>query len=776
MSVSQKDGSTDAEEMVFNTKYGFRNIENNGKLVTINGKRVFFKGVNTQDTHPEYGRAIDMKTMLTDLQMMKRANINTLRTSHYPRQPKMYAMMDALGFYVMDEADVECHYNWINKSDYLSTNVSWSTQYVDRNVRMVKRDYNHPCVTFWSLGNESGDGVCFEDAYNAVKALDAIRPIHYEGTFNVGYNQGSGLNKNTHSDLFSDMYPSVGKVSGKKNGENTFNKPYFICEYAHAMGQAVGNLKDYWDAIESSEVILGGCIWDWADQAIYKTESGTGVVSNHKDNNGLHYWTTGYDYNGINNGVGFEGNFLNNGLVTPDRRWSGKLTEVKKVYQYVDFSSFDAGSKTVALKNKYAFTDISSNQFDIAYRVLKDGRLIEEGTVDNFATIKASSTGSLSDTGATGNITLPIKTVAGNDAEYLVTIALRKKQATSWAEKGYDVAEEQFSLNQANGSITLPELATKESDSEATQLTINGTTVTGTDNEGKTFELSFNENNGKLTTWTYDGKSLLHAGTDHVIASGAAPDFNSMRNTDNDKACSIKQVNSTTTEIVAGKELQLNDNGTATLSVSGTATENNCTYTIDYTIYPDGTVDMETTFVPKDATRRLGLGMQFAAGFEQVEYYARGPWSNYKDRKTGSYLGRYTTTVDGMIEEEIHPQTYGDHEDLRELVLTNYTDGLQLGIKVGGQVSFSLSHYDDTQWCGASGTAQKELWNNITHWSDLNKSEQVFAHFDYWQRGLGNNSCSAEQSLSTYRCPADGKSYSYTLRMKPTGFTSGIAE
>lgn len=776
VSVSQKDGSTDAEEMVFNTKYGFRNIENNGKLVTINGKRVFFKGVNTQDTHPEYGRAIDMKTMLTDLQMMKRANINTLRTSHYPRQPKMYAMMDALGFYVMDEADVECHYNWINKSDYLSTNVSWSTQYVDRNVRMVKRDYNHPCVTFWSLGNESGDGVCFEDAYNAVKALDAIRPIHYEGTFNVGYNQGSGLNKNTHSDLFSDMYPSVGKVSGKKNGENTFNKPYFICEYAHAMGQAVGNLKDYWDAIESSEVILGGCIWDWADQAIYKTESGTGVVSNHKDNNGLHYWTTGYDYNGINNGVGFEGNFLNNGLVTPDRRWSGKLTEVKKVYQYVDFSSFDAGSKTVALKNKYAFTDISSNQFDIAYRVLKDGRLIEEGTVDNFATIKASSTGSLSDTGATGNITLPIKTVAGNDAEYLVTIALRKKQATSWAEKGYDVAEEQFSLNQANGSITLPELATKESDSEATQLTINGTTVTGTDNEGKTFELSFNENNGKLTTWTYDGKSLLHAGTDHVIASGAAPDFNSMRNTDNDKACSIKQVNSTTTEIVAGKELQLNDNGTATLSVSGTATENNCTYTIDYTIYPDGTVDMETTFVPKDATRRLGLGMQFAAGFEQVEYYARGPWSNYKDRKTGSYLGRYTTTVDGMIEEEIHPQTYGDHEDLRELVLTNYTDGLQLGIKVGGQVSFSLSHYDDTQWCGASGTAQKELWNNITHWSDLNKSEQVFAHFDYWQRGLGNNSCSAEQSLSTYRCPADGKSYSYTLRMKPTGFTSGIAE
>lgn len=288
--VSQMDAAGQ-EEMAFSTQYGFRNIKVDGTLVTINGKRVFFKGVNTQDTHPAYGRAIDAATMLRDLTLMKRANINTVRTSHYPRQPKMYAMMDAMGFYVMDEADVECHESWIDHTPHLTDDKSWSPQYVDRSTRMVGRDRNHPCVIFWSLGNESGDGVCFADAYNAVKALDPSRPIHYEGTFNVGYSSGAGTNTNQHSDLFSDMYPTLSQVKNRAQGQNTYGKPYFLCEYAHAMGQAVGNLKDYWDVIESSTSVIGGCIWDWVDQAIYDvTQLNSGV----KEKNDFPLWTAGY--------------------------------------------------------------------------------------------------------------------------------------------------------------------------------------------------------------------------------------------------------------------------------------------------------------------------------------------------------------------------------------------------------------------------------------------------------------------------------------------------
>ena len=742
--VVQKDAKGN-EEMAWNTKYGFRKITSDSKLVYVNGKRVFFKGVNTQDTHPEYGKAIDMETMWKDLTMMKQANINTVRTSHYPRQPKMYAMMDALGFYVMDEADVECHYSWIKSSNHLTLQESWAPQYVDRNERMVKRDRNHPSVIFWSLGNESGDGVCFTKAYAAVKALDTQRLIHYEGTFNTGYGSYKTTPTGLNSDLYSDMYPAYSAIKGKQAGYD--NKPYFICEYEHAMGQSVGNLKDDWDVIEKSSGIIGGCIWDWVDQAIYQTNEGSGVVTDKTDPNGFHHWTAGYDYNNVNDNYA-QGNFLDNGLVTPDRRWSGKLTEVKKVYQNVAFTSFDSSSKTVTLKDKFAFTAITPDAFDIAYRVLKDGRLAEEGKAASFSTIKA---------GETGSVTLPIKTASSDDAEYLVNVELRNKQATDWAEAGHAIADEQFSLSSADGSISEPTLSTAGTAQTAGSITsVSDNKVVGTDKDGKAYQVTFAED-GKMTSWTYDDQDLLQA--------NAGPDFNSCRNIDNDVSVGTGNIamvsSSTSTKIVSGKALTLGSDGNATMSVSGTAT--NCTYTIDYTFYPDATMDMKVTLSPTGATRRLGIGMQFAKGFENVEFYARGPWSNYSDRKAGSYLGRYTTTVDDMVEEQVHPQTYGDHEDLRELVLRNPEAGVQIDMKVAGHVSFSLSHYDESIWCN-EGT---EMWEKNTHWYDMAKKPQVFAHFDYWQRGLGNNSCQGDACLNQYRCPESGN-YTYTLRFKPT--------
>ena len=719
--VSQKD-KNGAEEMAFSTKYGFRNIKQNGNLVYINGKRVYFKGVNTQDTHPEYGRAIDMETMMKDLTMMKKANVNTVRTSHYPRQPKMYAMMDALGFYVMDEANVECHGN-----QNLSKNSSWITAMDDRTKRMVLRDRNHPSVIFWSLGNECGGGSNFSTTYNTCKSLDS-RLVHYEGA-------GSGTN---YSDLGSNMYPKVSSVRENRSGLN--GKPYFICEYAHAMGQAIGNLKEFWDIIEGSTGIIGGCIWDWVDQSVY--DPARLVNGQKKNENGFNYWVSGYDYNstsGIN--YGFQGNFLNNGIVTPDRTWTGKLSEVKKVYQYVKFSDFNTSAKSVNIANKYAFMPISPDNFEIGYRVMKDGYLVENGKLESFTTI---------DAGSSATVTLPITTKVEGSAEYLVNVELRVKKPTkanvadwtSWAEEGYSIADEQFSLS--NATIGLPELPNYTSGNGS--LKVEGYTVTGTDNNGKKYSIVFNSS-GKMTSWTYDGKKLIAAG----------PDFNSYRKVDNDRSFSPKFSPSSSMSVTSSLRKSGNN---ATMSVNGSAT--NCSYTADYTFYPDGTVDMKVTFSPSGELARIGLGMQFASGFENVEFYARGPRSNYSDRKTGSYLGRFTTTVDDMVDEMIHPQTFGDHEDLRELILTNKTAGVQLGVKVGGRASFSLSHYDESRWC----TSGDSMWNTKLHWYDLTRNPQVYAHFDYMQRGLGNNSCTGEDCLSQYQCPSSG-SYTYTLRFKP---------
>ena len=740
--VSQKD-ENGAEEMAFSTKYGFRNITKSGNLIYINNKRVYFKGVNTQDTHPEYGRAIDMETMMKDLTMMKKANVNTVRTSHYPRQPKMYAMMDALGFYVMDEADVECHYN-----QNLSSNSSWITAMDDRTKRMVLRDRNHPSVIFWSLGNECGGGSNFSTTYNTCKNLDS-RFVHYEG--NMSY-----------SDLGSSMYPPVSDVSSRRSGYS--GKPYFICEYAHAMGQAVGNLKEYWDVIENSTGIIGACIWDWVDQSVY--DPARLVNGQKKSENGFNYWVSGYDYNstsGIN--YGFQGNFLNNGIVTPDRTWTGKLSEVKKVYQYVKFSDFNTSAKSVNIANKYAFMPISQDNFDIAYRVMKDGRLMEEGTLASFQTIAA---------GSSATVTLPINAAVDNSAEYLVNIELRIKKPTNgaadwttWAEEGYSIADAQFSLSEQNtsngtakgtdGTMGFPVLPSYTS--AGGPLSVSGNTVTGTDNNGKAYSIVFNSS-GKMTSWTYDGKNLIAAG----------PDFNSYRKVDNDRNFSPSFSNSSSLSITRALAKSGNN---AKMSVNGSAT--GCSYTIDYTFYPDGTVDMKVTFSPSETLARIGLGMQFASGFENVEFYARGPRSNYSDRKTGSYLGRFTTTVDDMVDEMIHPQTFGDHEDMRELILTNKASNVQIGIKAGGRASFSLSHYDETEWCKSGDS----MWNTKLHWYDLTRNPQVYAHFDYMQRGLGNNSCGGDSCLSDYMCPSSSwnSNYGYTLRFTPqSGGNAQITE
>lgn len=697
--VRQKDDKG-AEESVFATKYGFRQVEIRGTLVYVNGERVYFKGANTQDTHPLYGRSIDVETMLTDIRMMKQANINTVRTSHYPRQSKMNALFDYYGLYVMDEADVECHKNWADNGG-MTQDPAWRAQYVDRTVRMVLRDRNHPSIVFWSLGNESGNGSNFTATYAATRALDS-RIIHYEGATR---SPGGGNN----TDLYSVMYPYLNNVEYNAK-VNAGGKPYFMCEYAHAMGNSVGNLQEYWDLIEGSANGIGGCIWDWVDQSIYDPQA---VMNGELEKNGFPLFTSGYDYPGPH-----QGNFVNNGLVTADRAWTAKLTEVKKVYQYVKFGERLSENREITLRNAYNFTNL--NNFIMVYEVLKNGTAVESGEMEVPAVAP----------GDEKVMAIPYKTtVDDEDAEYLLNIKLCLKNATLWADAGYEIAAHQYVVQPWKG--TLPVMPATSGPELTVRRLLSRTTV-----GNERVSLQFNKNTGALESWKQDGNTVFTAN----------PKYSNFLWIDNDTNGDTKGgvgASTFTTELSDD-----NRKCEVTVDVAGTK----CPYTLVYTIYAAGTVDLKATFRPQvDDLRRIGLRTQFPAEYEDIEYYARGPWENYPDRCTGSFLGRYTTTVTDMFERYSHPQSMGNREGLRQLVMLNAQTNDSLVITTEGQVAFSLSHYDEEQF----GINRLHPW-------DLKKESVTYARFDYVQRGLGNGSC-GPGVWDTYKCPSSGE-YTYTLR------------
>ena len=729
--VRQKQG--DKEEMVFSTKYGFRSVEQRGNLIYVNGERVFFKGVNTQDIHPLLGHAIDTETMLKDVMLMKQANVNTVRTSHYPRQPRMYAMFDYYGLYCMDEADVECHNN-----QSLSDTPSWENAYVDRTERMVLRDRNHPSVVFWSLGNESGGGQNFQATYDCVKRLLPGRDnfVHYEG-----YNHGE-----KYSDFGSDMYPKVEKVIKQSSGLN--NKPYFICEYAHAMGQAVGNLQEYWDVIEKSTGIVGGCIWDWVDQGIYDTRR----IKENKplvdSKTGLHYYTSGYDYTRMNRGDnGFQGDFMSNGIITPGREWTAKLEEVKYVYRDADFVGFKNHKATI--KNKSAFTNLA-DAYTLTYRVLADGNEVEKGT----AAVPSCQPG------ATCEVDIPYTTAVSADKEYVVELSLNLKNNASWAKKGYSMVATQFKLGADAATARVPVADPTFVEQPHGTLPVIGKLkgklkIEGRKVVGKNFAISFAEN-GTIADWTFNGKQ--------IVMPEAGPDFNGFRRIANDNISlgatgGVAENENKEEGAISGQKhlVKAPTKHGKNVVVETTVGNGKDTHAIVYTIYPNGVVDMKVTFENSSVdTRRVGITMQFAPGMENVEYYAKGPWSNYIDRQRSQMLGRYSTTVDGMFEEQSAPQTMGDRQGLRNLKLSG--NGTSLDITVEGMLAFSLSHVDDQQF-------NYDVFYGGKHPYDLTRSPQVFAHFDSWQRGIGNHSCGGDSCLPQYQVPT-GK-HVVTMRFAP---------
>ena len=376
-------------------KFGFRKIEIRDKRVYVNGRQIWFKGVNRHETHPLYAKTIPVETTIRDLTLMKLHNVNTVRTSHYPESPATYALFDYFGLYVIDEADVECHGN-----QSISNTPSWTAAYVDRGERMVRRDRNHPCVIFWSLGNESGFGCCLEAERDAIKALDPSRPIHYEGD-------------NTIADVDSQMYPAIPAM--EKMDRNGSDKPYILCEYAHAMGNSPGNIGEYWDSIEASERMIGACVWDWVDQGLERF----GGVSGQ--------YLYGGDFGDLPN----DADFCCNGLTTPDRRETSKLKEVKRVYQYIKTSAGDC-PHCIVVRNAYAFTNLSD--FEVSWALLRDGSEVERGV---FAPLSVAP-------GESVTLQVPYKSDIEDGGEYMLNVSYALKAATCWAPAGHVVAQAQL--------------------------------------------------------------------------------------------------------------------------------------------------------------------------------------------------------------------------------------------------------------------------------------------------------------------------------------------
>lgn len=687
------------DEMAFSTKVGLRKIEIKNSLLYINGQRVFLKGTNRHDTSPIHGKAVTVDEMLRDVTLMKQSNINTIRTSHYPNDARLYAMFDYYGLYCVDEADLEDHAN-----QSISDRPSWIPAFVDRIDRMVLRDRNHPSVIMWSLGNESGNGENFRYCYDAARKLDP-RPIHYEGTRSNGSYGGGRF-----SDFYSKMYP--GRTWMLQNTSN-LDKPMFICEYGHAMGNAIGNLKGYWDIIEASNATIGGCIWEWADHSIYDPQ---------EMKRGIRRIHTGYDYPGPH-----QGNFCSDGILDATRTPNAKLAEVKAAYQYVKFGQLTLDKAknivNVTLRNGYAFQNLSD--FNLTYETVKNGSVAGPKTIKLPACAPGDSV----------TLTLKLPKVQLEKAqkagdEVLLTLRTTLREAARFAEAGHEVALHQYTLQERG---KLPAIEPKAPKTAFTKEENGKETSVGCE----AARLTFDNATGRLKALNFDGRN--------IVADGQGFLYDNHRWIENDRYTDTSNGLEKTGKLNVWVE---GGCAFATTERKGSL----CDTRITYTLYPQGIVDVKAEFTPhRDDLRRAGLVCCLDSSLSNVNYYAYGPWENSCDRMDGTVVGRYSSTVSSLHNFTVKPQSSGGREGLRELTLTDKT-GFGVKIETEGMVNFSGQQNTD-----------EDLMNAPHTWECPARPYNVF-HFDAWTRGIGNASCGQDvDTWQEYRVP--NKPMSYTLRI-----------
>ncbi|MHA1232068.1 MAG: glycoside hydrolase family 2 TIM barrel-domain containing protein, partial [Candidatus Helarchaeota archaeon] len=717
------DGETIEAE---NCKFGFRKIEigKNGEFL-INGVPIIFKGVNRHEHDPDNGRAISYELMLKDIIIMKQNNINAVRTSHYPNHPKFYELCDEYGIYVMDENNLETHGI---RYKIPKGRKRWRNAVIDRMIGMVERDKNHPCVVIWSLGNESGSGKNFKLMKEETLKIDPTRPIHYEGDF-----------KQRISDMFSTMYstPMELEKSGQLKKVRIYGlytvkpkqykgKPRILCEYAHSMGNSLGNFQKFMDVFEKYDNCVGGFIWDYIDQGLRK-----------RSEDGKEYWAYGGDFGDKPN----DKNFCINGILLPDRKPNPALFEVKKVYQNIKVLPIDLINGEIEILNKYYF--ISLNFVNLHWELTENGKIIQDGLIESLDI----------DPRQKKSIKIPFKKpVIKPNTEYHLMLKFELKEDTKWAQKGYIIAWDQFEIpfeKLEPKFLSIEDLPTLEYKEENDFFRI----------IGNLFEIKIGKKSGALESYKYNNYEFIvsplipnywRAPTDNDLGLAKfvsffkifMRSFFSWKNAAKNRK--IKKV-----EVIETKPQLIKIN--VQMKVKNTKGISN----IIYKIFGNGDIIIENTIFPTKNMIRFGMQMGVPKQLNTLTWFGRGPHENMWDRNTGAAIGIYSGKVKDLIHNYVRPQENGNRTDVRWASLTS-DDGKGIVISdIGGEYLY-ISAWPYTL----------EDLEKANHIHELPERDFIIFNIDYKQRGVGGDNPVFTGIHDEYKIKAK-RLYKYAFRLRP---------
>ncbi len=687
---------------------GFRKVEIKDGVLLLNGRRLMINGVNLHEHNPATGHVVNRELMLKDIELMKRHNINAVRTSHYPQPTEWYDLCDEYGILLVDEANIEAHgcgtgYQESYPDFHPSHRSEWKGAHHDRIRSMVERDKNHPSVIIWSMGNESSDGEVYTEAYRWIKERDRSRFVQFE--------QGYG---GPNTDITCPMYPPIAEMKAYAERENP-TKPYIMCEFAHAMGNSTGNFREYFDIMEGHPHMQGGFIWDWVDQ---------GIDAVGRD--GRHYWAYGGDFGAWM--YTHDENFCCNGLVLPDRTPHPGLKEVRKVYQDIEFEL--VGDNNLRIYNNTHETDLS--EFLLYYFTARDGE--QQVWVEGVELPRCPA-------GKSVDVAIDYAT-DDSFAEWTLTVMACCNEKPELLYEGHIAAEEQFVLQSYRFPTMIPEGKIEIERGDGWIVAHNGVTA-----------VQFNTRTGGLAGYVSDGR--------HLMKELPEPWF-WRATTDNDWGVSLQRTTNvwrTNRRKPLGAKVEEYEDRVV---VKGEyyLVDAPSYYTIIHTFRADGSLQVEVEwkrdgeYVPE--LPRFGMRMMLPQDYTHLKYYGRGPWENYADRNESAFLGLYEQSTDEQLFPYVRPQESGNKTDVRWVELTN-DEGV--GIRVEGLQPLNISAMPYRSEDLDPGLGMKKQM----HYSDVEPRREVVLHIDLAQRGLGGDTSWGAQPRDQYRLTADEYSYGYII-------------
>lgn len=682
--------------------FGFREITIEDNIFKINGEAVLLNGVNYHDFSPKSGQYVDYDTVVEDLILMKKSNINTIRCAHYPKQDWFYYLCDYYGFYVIDEADIELHgFEWIEKYDWLDNEKSWERAFSDRIIRMVEKHQNHPSIIMWSLGNESSIGKNFVTAVKELKQIDLSRPVHYEGDFEADI-----------SDIYSTMYTSIDGLKNIANGHQAHNKPHFHCEYVHAMGNGPGNLALYQKLYRENSRLMGGCIWEWYDHGI-KT----------LDDNKKTYYKYGGEYGDTPN----NSNFCMDGLLMPNRKPSPALNEVKQVFAPIEIEELDLDFLRFEVKNYNSFLSLS--EYYIKWEIKKGLSVLDQGI--RLLTEENPRESELID--------ISSECIFHSfDAPVYINFSIQIANNTLYCESAYEVAHYQFELPVLIDS----KYEAKRCFDEITVCENNHTLTLKNDN----FSLEFDKVKGLLKNYILDGNSLIEKGP-RICIDRAPIDNDMYKINDWYNKYFINKIDEQLESFTLIKDMfEVIVKIETHVSCFNQAWGFKCLY--EYCVYSDGTIDLNlkassfkwSNVIPK-MLPRLGIMLINSKTFDRVKWFGLGPDECYCDSKSSAMYGIYEKSISDLHTRYEKPQENGHREGVKWLNIFN--ENSVLSIKSKEKIGFNIQNYSIDQLRSAK------------HDSQLVEDPINYIYLDAIHSGLGSNSCGEEQMFENKATVSD---------------------